>query len=59
MQTSATVQKFYERLLRGDEYSDGCWEEWQTNHPADLAARGVGQGVASGAVGAGGGNCYK
>lgn len=58
LQTSATVQKFYECLLRGEEYTDGCWEEWQNNHPADLAARGVGaQGGASG--GAGRGSCFK
>ncbi|KAL3131052.1 hypothetical protein ABBQ38_15563 [Trebouxia sp. C0009 RCD-2024] len=58
VKTSATVQKFYECLLRGEEYTDGCWEEWQNNHPADLAAKGGGaQGGASG--GGGRGSCFK
>ncbi len=56
MQVSAIVQRFYECLLRGDDYKDGCWEDWQNNHPADLAARGVQQG---GAAGGGRGNCFK
>ncbi len=60
VQVSAIVQRFYECLLHGDEYTDGCWEDWQNNHPADLAARGVQQGgAAGGAGGAGRGNCFK
>ena len=58
VQVSAIVQKFYECLSRGDEYKDDCWEDWQNNHPADLAARGVPQGGAAGG-GAGRGNCFK
>ncbi|DBA72022.1 TPA: hypothetical protein ACH3X2_14301 [Trebouxia sp. C0005] len=56
VKVSAIVQRFYECLLRGDDYKDGCWEDWQNNHPADLAARGVQQG---GAAGGGRGNCFK
>jgi hypothetical protein len=59
LQVSSIVQRFYECLLRGDDYKDSCWEDWQNNHPADLAARGVQQGGAAGVGGAGRGNCFK
>ena len=56
VQVSAIVQRFYECLLHGKEYSDSCWEEWKNNHPAELAAKGGHQG---GAAGTGRGNCFK
>lgn len=58
LQVSKVVQKFYECLMRGEEYTDDAWQVWESSHPADVAAKSPSKGGA--ATGAGrGGNCYK
>ena len=57
MQVSKVVQKFYECLMRGEEYTDDAWEVWEKSHPADVAARSPQKSGA--AMGGGRGNCFK
>ena len=57
MQVSKVVQKFYECLMRGEEYTDDAWDLWEKNHPADVAARSPQKSGA--AMGGGRGNCFK
>lgn len=53
-QVSKVVQKFYDCLIRGEEYQDDAWEAWQKGHPAE-----VGSAQKAAATGAGRGNCFK